>query len=275
LNFTVLQGNNPANQALVLTNTGGGVLNWAAVADAGGPAWLTVTPTNGTGIATTAVSVASASLPAGFYSKTITVTAVGATNSPQIVPVILTVNSPSPDLGVSPAALSFSMLQGVDPQAQAFEITNRGGGLLTWTALPDASPPTWLTVNPTNGTGNATAVVAVAGASLAPGIYNKTITVTAPGAANSPRILAVSLIVTVPPRLTVNPTTLAFSSVTGVNPTPAGAARCRAAASSCRRRSAPAQLAGRARCRRGRAPRAAHRAGGAAACGSSRCRGHS
>jgi hypothetical protein len=93
LTFSAVAGSSPVNQMLGITNAGGGTLSWTAVADGTAPAWLTVNPTTGTGNGAGSVTVASATLVAGTYSKNITVTAIGVTNSPQTVTVSLTLNS--------------------------------------------------------------------------------------------------------------------------------------------------------------------------------------
>jgi hypothetical protein len=92
MNFSVAQGSNPALQTLSIANSGGGTLNWAATVNGSTPAWLTLNPATGRSNGMVNVSVASASLGAGTYTKSITVTAAGATNSPQTVMVSLTVN---------------------------------------------------------------------------------------------------------------------------------------------------------------------------------------
>ena len=92
LSFSAVAGTNPANQTIALSNSGGGTLNWTAAADGTTPAWLSVSPANGTGDAQITVSVNIAGLAAGTYTKAITITANGATNSPQTVNVTLTVN---------------------------------------------------------------------------------------------------------------------------------------------------------------------------------------
>jgi hypothetical protein len=97
LAFWVVAGDNPAGQALGITNSGGGILNWSAVATGSTPAWLAVSPASGAGNGMANVAVTSAGLAPGNYSKTITVNGVGAINSPRIVTVNLTVtNVPVP-----------------------------------------------------------------------------------------------------------------------------------------------------------------------------------
>ena len=66
-------------------------MDWTAVADPGVPAWLSVTPGSGTGNGTLTVTVDSTGLDPGSYTKTITVTSPGATNTPQVVNVMLKV----------------------------------------------------------------------------------------------------------------------------------------------------------------------------------------
>lgn len=89
-NFSATAGGaNPANQALSITNTGGGTLNWSATDNA---TWLTISPTSGTAPSSVTLSVNITGLAAGTYNGTITITAAGATNSPVSVPVTLVVS---------------------------------------------------------------------------------------------------------------------------------------------------------------------------------------
>lgn len=103
---------------------------------------------------------------------------------------------PSPTIGVSPTSFSFSATAGgANPASQSLNISNTGGGTLTWTVSDNA---TWLTLSPTTGTAPSATTLSVNIAGLAAGTYNATITVTATGATNSP--------VSVPVTLTVNAT---------------------------------------------------------------------
>ena len=89
--FNTAQGANPPSQTVGLSNAGGSTLNWTAAADSTSPAWLSVDKTSGTNSATLNVSVNSASLLPGQYSKNLTISAPGATNTPQTVQVSLNV----------------------------------------------------------------------------------------------------------------------------------------------------------------------------------------
>ncbi|MBI3355961.1 MAG: fibronectin type III domain-containing protein [Nitrospirae bacterium] len=86
-------GTNPAGQAFTLANPTGGTLTWTTSDNA---TWLALSAASGT--TTTEVdsvnaTVNLAGLAAGTYNATITITATGATNSPQVVPVSLTVSA--------------------------------------------------------------------------------------------------------------------------------------------------------------------------------------
>jgi hypothetical protein len=102
---------------------------------------------------------------------------------------------PPPTIGVSPTSFSFTATAGgANPVDQTLNVTNTGGGTLTWSANDDA---TWLSVSPPTGTAPSAVTISVNIAGLSAGTYNGTITVTATGATNSP--------VSVPVTLTVNP----------------------------------------------------------------------
>ncbi len=83
-------GSNPPNQSLIISNAGGGTLSWSVSDNA---TWLNLSPTNGTNSGTVTVSVNIAGLIAGTYNATITITALGATNSPVEIPVTLIVEA--------------------------------------------------------------------------------------------------------------------------------------------------------------------------------------
>ena len=84
-------GSNPENKTLEIWNSGVDTLDWSLSNDA---AWLSENPTSGssTGANDTTlvtVSVDTTEMSAGDYSANITITAPGASNSPQTVPVTL------------------------------------------------------------------------------------------------------------------------------------------------------------------------------------------
>lgn len=102
LTYTGVLGEpDPLSQTLEIANTGGGILNWTATAT---PGWLSVNPRNGTLLSdasgTIAVSVSMNGLPEGSHTGEIRIDAPGAVNTPQTIPVALTViRSPLENFG--------------------------------------------------------------------------------------------------------------------------------------------------------------------------------
>ena len=96
LSFSAVEGgSNPAGQTFGIWNSGGETLNWSLSDDAD---WLSESPTSGNSTGerdyvTVAVNITG--MPADDYSADITITAVGASNSPQIIPVGLHITLPS------------------------------------------------------------------------------------------------------------------------------------------------------------------------------------
>ncbi len=91
LNFCVIKDETQTGaQRLLVSNSGGGILDWsAAVSDD----WLEITPANGGNYTQTAVQVNGNDLPLGTYMGTITISDPGADNSPVTVDVYLEVKS--------------------------------------------------------------------------------------------------------------------------------------------------------------------------------------
>lgn len=199
---------NPSPQTLTVTNKGGGTLIWNATSNA---AWLTLSPASGTNNGTITLTAITSSLTAGTYSTIIAVNAVGA---PTItIPVNLTV-APAPvppAIGTSPTSFSFTVQQGGgNPAAQTLNISNTGGGTLTWTASDNVA---WLMLSPASGTNHGAVSVSAAPGSLDVGTYSGSITISAPGARNAS--VPVTFTVTaapVPPRIGASPTTLSFAA---------------------------------------------------------------
>jgi peptidoglycan/xylan/chitin deacetylase (PgdA/CDA1 family) len=98
MSFSYTEGGSyPAAQTLNISNSGGGTLNWTVTDDA---EWLQLSPASGstTGPAIPVTVTADVSgLSSGNYTGTITVTAAGASNTPQTVTVMLAVYTASPD----------------------------------------------------------------------------------------------------------------------------------------------------------------------------------
>lgn len=104
-------GANPASKTVSMTNTGGGPLSWSASDNA---SWLSLSPTSGTNSGSTAVAVNLSGLAAGTYTTTITIAATGATNTPQVIPVTVTVASPA---SASPTTSSATLAWNANTEA--------------------------------------------------------------------------------------------------------------------------------------------------------------
>ena len=119
-----------------------------------------------------------------------------------------------PALAVSRTSMAFTATQGgANPAAQTFDVTNTGGGSLSYTATESAS---WLTVSPASGAAPAALTATASIAGLAPGTYTAPITITAAGATGSPKTVDVTLTVNpATPVLAVSPASLSFSGTAG------------------------------------------------------------
>jgi hypothetical protein len=87
INFgAVIHGAVVGAQSFLISNGGGGTLNWSLSVD---QSWLRCTPTSGTGNAEVTVSVEAAGLSAGTYTGSITIADANAANSPLTVEATL------------------------------------------------------------------------------------------------------------------------------------------------------------------------------------------
>ncbi len=180
LAFSALPGSSPAAQTISVGNVGAGSFTWTVASSA---PWLAPSAPSGLSNTDVTATVNSASLAAGKYTATLTFTASGALNSPQVIPVSLNLSAPA--LVPSPASLTFAgAVGGTTPAAQTVAITNPSGSNLTWTAASD-SP--WLHVSTgAAGTPGSILVSATPG-SLALGVYTGHITLQ-PSAAGVPTV---------------------------------------------------------------------------------------
>lgn len=205
LSFSTQRGQNPAAKVLSVKNDGGQTLNWTATVV--GASWLGLSTSEGSLASGQAqnvmVSVNAASLNPGTYEASITISAPNALNTPQTVPLTLTVN-PDPRIGLSATVLNITMLRGANPAERQVEVSNAGGGVLEWQATDNA---VWMGLSPTSGSlgtiggvGLAqTMTVSINATDLQDGLYQGTITVVDPDADNSPQTIAVNL--TIQPRV--------------------------------------------------------------------------
>ncbi|MBT7166910.1 MAG: M6 family metalloprotease domain-containing protein, partial [Victivallales bacterium] len=181
-------GSDAADQVFAVVNAGGGTLTYSISDDA---AWLSCSPSSGTATAEADEIVASFStsaLATGTHSATITVVAAGASNTPQTIPVTLTVRA-APIVSVSDLSISC-------PTEDSFFVGNAGGGTMGYTVTDDG---TWLSLSRASGTVSLEQdeiVLTCDATGLTPlTTYHAAITVTAADAANSPIVIPVSFLV--------------------------------------------------------------------------------
>ncbi len=185
----------PAAKTLQIS-TSGASLSFSATATTQVGNWLTVSPASGVTPGTVSVSVNGAGLSVGTYNGSVTIVAVGAANSPQNIPVTLTI-TPAQTMAVNPSSLSFSFQQGGSaPAAQKFAVSSTGGPLNFSVTASTASGGNWLSVSPASGTTSAEISVSVNPSGLSPGTYTGTVRVESAAASNSPLTVNVTLTVT-------------------------------------------------------------------------------
>lgn len=177
-------------QVLNLTTTDGTPLSYSvATVSAGG--WLQASPRGGAAPGSLTVSANAAGLSPGAYPGQVVIHTPASANSPQVVPVTLTV---APALTAVPSDLAFHHTAGA--AAPAAQTVALGGVGLSFTASASTSAGgDWLRVAPAAGTTPASLSVSVHPTGLAPGSYHGTVAVTAPQAANSPLAIGVRLTV--------------------------------------------------------------------------------
>jgi len=215
LTFSAQPGQDPPSQTFAVNNSDIGTLDWVASVNTAGGGWLTLLPTSGTAPTTVTARVSTRNLMAGTYNGTITITSSseGIANSPQSLPVSLTIQTVSPPMIVmSSTSLTFTTDQGTNPTAQSITVGNSGGGTLAWTASATAAGGgNWLSVTPLSGSAGDALRVTVNSATLAPGSYAGTITInsSSTGVTNSPQTIPVTLTVrSTTPVITLGATSL-------------------------------------------------------------------
>lgn len=107
--FSATQGgSDPAPQAVAISNSGTGTLDWSVSTTA---AWLSLSSTSGTAPASFTATANISGLAAGMYSTTITVSATGATNTTQSIPVDLTISTSTSGSSTAAVILTWDPVQ--------------------------------------------------------------------------------------------------------------------------------------------------------------------
>ncbi len=147
-----------------------------------GDNWLNASLTQGQAPGVFSITADPANLKPDSYQGTVTVTSPYATPSTQSIAVTFKVNDGvPPTLAVGNGPLNFPLSLGNGPATAQLNVTNQGGGALSFNAQVSANTP-WLQVSPSSGTATPAAaapltVTATPGA-LKSGTYGGSITVT-------------------------------------------------------------------------------------------------
>jgi hypothetical protein len=213
----------PAGQSLVLQNTGGQVLNWSVTATTSdGSNWLAVTPAAGSlafgqqEIVT--VSVSTSGLNAGTTYTGSLVFTYGASSASVAVTLVVS-QQPQPGLAVEVPAggLVFKTLQGQNPPAQSFTISNPGTATLDWGITEDANGTAYAKVSQTGGKlgpGNSIAITVTPSlAQLTASTVNAMITVsdTDPGSAVKSQQVPVTFVIISQAQISLSTNQLTFN----------------------------------------------------------------
>jgi uncharacterized protein (TIGR03437 family) len=211
-NYT-LGGSAPPSQTVNISSTGS-ALNYTAVATSTGN-WISVSPSSGNTGSNSLLTInadGSKLTAAGTYSGVITVTAVGAANSPQTINVTVTVVAGG--IAAPGTTLTFNqVVGGAAPAAQTIAVTGSPGSLNFTVAT--SSPATWLSVTPVSGATPGSVQVQVDGAGLVAGRYTNGVVIASAGATGTPITVPVVLNVTAAQTLSANPASLAFNYTIG------------------------------------------------------------
>jgi uncharacterized protein (TIGR03437 family) len=200
-------GSSPPTQSFVVINAGSGALNWTASVStqSSNSGWLSVSPTSGQSTSssspTVTVKVTPTGLTAGTYYGQVQISSPSASNSPQLVTIVVNVApSTSPtDPDVRPTGIIFVSQNGASPASRTVQLTNLGSTPVTYsTSLSYSQGTGWLSVTPPAGIvapgTPGTPSVSVSPTGLAPGIYNAQVTISFAETQTSHRI-AILLIV--------------------------------------------------------------------------------
>lgn len=174
-------GSSPTSQTLAISAASGSLSVSASAATTAGGNWLSVTE-NGTSSATApaklTVSINGAGLAATTYKGSITVTASGASNSPLIIPVTLTVAPAAAiTLSAAPDPLLMSASAGESGVKSNLAVAASNGAKISFTASASQSGSVkWLKVKASGTTPDSLTVTANA-ANLTAGTYSGSVTI--------------------------------------------------------------------------------------------------
>ena len=172
LSFTkTFGGANPLPQVLTAASNGAQFNSDATASTNSGGSWLLISPASGVYATPSAwvVSVNPAvSLAAGSYTGQIVVKQYPSGVPTMTVPVNLVITAAgTPFFDDMAGQLSFSMVSGGTPPAQAIQIRNGATGALSWTATPSTGDGgAWLTLSSKSGSAPSTISVGIVPSAL-------------------------------------------------------------------------------------------------------------
>jgi uncharacterized protein (TIGR03437 family) len=208
--IATVQGGPAVSQQLVISNLGGGTLNFTGTATGGN--WLIASSVSGTATpgtpAVVGLTLSPSGLSPGTYRGQIVVRTTDGTQS-VTVPITLAVNGQAQSIVLTQTGLQFTAVSGgVAPPPQTFSVLNGGVGTMNWAvAAQMISGANWLSITPSSGSSTAGAalntpvVVNVNPGNMAAGLYYGLVRVTAAGTGNSPQLVSVVLNVLAPGNL--------------------------------------------------------------------------
>ena len=222
LQFFYQTGTPVPAQATVTVASSSTPLNYTAVGTtSSGIPWLVVGQSSGVTPSVLTIGANPTGLPTNVYTGMVTVSAPGASNSPQIINVTFSV-SPNPLLMPSATAVGFSFqLNGANPANQTINLNSTGAALpFTATYIPTTGG-NFLTVTPSGTTTPGTLTLAANPAGLTPGTYTGQIAIASIGAPNGTLAIPVSFTVGNNPLLTFTQPSANFNFQIGTAPPPA------------------------------------------------------
>ncbi len=191
ISFSASEGSTTSKaDTFSISNSGSGTLNWSLSDNA---AWLSASPTSGSGSGTVTVAANPTGLSTGTYSGAITVTDSNATNSPVTVNVTFTISSTTigGTIALDRDVINVAAFSGsTSPITPEFTISNTGSGTLSWSVSDDVP---WMNLSPASGAGASVVTVTVEPSGFGVNSYKGTITVSATNATNTPQTITVNL----------------------------------------------------------------------------------
>lgn len=198
----IASGSNPADKYLTITNLGGVPLDWTV---SNSTSWLSLAPTTGTDSGDVTLSVDITGLAFGEYDDTIEISDPNAVNSPQEVPVHLSVSSDLPLIELDSSLYHvISTPNNASPDPKQVGVLNGGAGLMTYDIV--GTSPRIDSIVPTSGTApeNVMIYFDLTGTLNGQTIYD-TLQVTSNEAVNSPQDLVIEYhIVSLPAEIDLN-----------------------------------------------------------------------